>query len=1097
MFRVSLLLLLLVGLGVYPTYHAFAQTPEAPRERAVKPRPAGIPDRTFPFTRSTELIQPLRSATFPPERPSDPWRIQYRELQVDESAVNPSKPLTTEDRLRLNAKLEYRRSLTTKGEESSEEPQARVFLPDGSLRTSDAPAPNVPGPSTSMLPPSEPYVDAEAAATYSAGTSGVPDGAAAVSGGGYVVTSNNTHIQFFNSAATLIYNAPEEDFWSPMEPTGIICDPRIIYDTYNNRFVILAQHGSSSDMTELFFAFSKTSNPMDGWWYYEFDANPGDPDRWFDYPFLAYNGDNLIISGNMYGDDESFGGTKIFILDSGDGYSGNPIEWGYFEDVDYNGSNLYRCAAVSYPFGGYGPGFYLWTRGDSEVFVLLDVTDDLAGSPVLNTYLVDSPYSNPSAANAPQLGSTQTLEVAAPIQSAYYGGDGKIYYGLAYGDGNGNARLRIGRYNVQNENHAQHSFGADGWDYGYPTLSPWASDAGDFEGKSAVGFLRVSGDTYPEFRVAIASPTDGWSSSVGVKSGESPLDQTARWGDYIGSGYRENTGHKESWIYGIYGKNDDHALWVAQVIDELYGCTDPTACNFDATATASNSSCEYTSCIGCTDPEACNFDVFADTDDGSCTYPGCTDFGACNYTFLAGCDDGSCCYGYCLELDMSQGFPGLPPMTVSTLLTFSIVNLATGTTVASGSNLATHHDFCLPAGCYTITFTGAASATWDLDRDPIFYLWGQDYSIGSGTGPGTLAFQLGNGGPLAGCTDSGACNFNPDAVCDNGTCCYATCITIDMEDSYGDGWDGSQWEIHQGSSLVASGTLETGYSGIDKACLEPGCYTFSINTDAGLFPFEISWSVTGGAEGLFSGTSTTTGSFTVGNGGEDAGCTDDSACNFDPYATCDDGSCCFANCGILSMTDSWGDGWNGAVLTLSSPEGMASTYTLPNGQGASQEVCLTSGCYDVEVTPGIYPYEVGWSFAFGNYAIQGGAPHDDFFSIEAVFGCTVEGACNFNPEATCNLGLCTFPGCLNPQACTYNPAAGCSMPEACYYGCLGCTYPDALNFNPEATTDDGSCEFTSGSDGCSTDVNGDGIVNVGDLLLLLGDFGVICTGTNP
>ncbi len=71
------------------------------------------------------------------------------------------------------------------------------------------------------------------------------------------------------------------------------------------------------------------------------------------------------------------------------------------------------------------------------------------------------------------------------------------------------------------------------------------------------------------------------------------------------------------------------------------------------------------------------------------------------------------------------------------------------------------------------------------------------------------------------------------------------------------------------------------------------------------------------------------------------------------------------------------------------------------------------------------------------------------------------------------------------------------MPEACYYGCLGCTYPDALNFNPEATTDDGSCEFATGSDGCSTDVNGDGIVNVGDLLLLLGDFGVICTGTNP
>ena len=64
---------------------------------------------------------------------------------------------------------------------------------------------------------------------------------------------------------------------------------------------------------------------------------------------------------------------------------------------------------------------------------------------------------------------------------------------------------------------------------------------------------------------------------------------------------------------------------------------------------------------GCTDSTAANYDASADTDDGSCTYgvPGCTDINACNYDSLATADDGSCnyavagfdCNGDCLSGD--------------------------------------------------------------------------------------------------------------------------------------------------------------------------------------------------------------------------------------------------------------------------------------------------------------------------------------------------------------------------------------------------------------------------------------------------------------
>ena len=49
---------------------------------------------------------------------------------------------------------------------------------------------------------------------------------------------------------------------------------------------------------------------------------------------------------------------------------------------------------------------------------------------------------------------------------------------------------------------------------------------------------------------------------------------------------------------------------------------------------------------GCVDPQACNFNPDADTDDGSCVYPGCMDAEACNYMPDAGCE-AACLYVDC------------------------------------------------------------------------------------------------------------------------------------------------------------------------------------------------------------------------------------------------------------------------------------------------------------------------------------------------------------------------------------------------------------------------------------------------------------------
>jgi hypothetical protein len=94
-------------------------------------------------------------------------------------------------------------------------------------------------------------------------------------------------------------------------------------------------------------------------------------------------------------------------------------------------------------------------------------------------------------------------------------------------------------------------------------------------------------------------------------------------------------------------------------VGSLYGCTDPTAQNYNPTATVDDGSCIAT-VYGCTDPVAINYYGGAQVDDGSCCYTsfvmspgsntlicvgaGCTDPLATNYDPLATPDDGSCTY---------------------------------------------------------------------------------------------------------------------------------------------------------------------------------------------------------------------------------------------------------------------------------------------------------------------------------------------------------------------------------------------------------------------------------------------------------------------
>ena len=171
------------------------------------------------------------------------------------------------------------------------------------------------------------------------------------------------------------------------------------------------------------------------------------------------------------------------------------------------------------------------------------------------------------------------------------------------------------------------------------------------------------------------------------------------------------------------------------------------------------------------------------------------------------------------------------------------------------------------------------------------------------------------------------------------------------------------------------------------------------------------------------------------------GCMAATACNFDPAANDDDGSCVFVG-------DACDDG---DAMTF---DDVYTDCSLPG--------------YGCEGTPVTVP------------------------------GCTSGSACNFDPSATENDGSCIFEGdpCDDGDATTFNDVyTDCDAPN---YGCTGEVTEDACpgDFDDDGLVAVSDLLFLLGNFGCLSDciadINGDGLVTAADMLAILAVFGEPC-----
>ena len=227
--------------------------------------------------------------------------------------------------------------------------------------------------------------------------------------------------------------------------------------------------------------------------------------------------------------------------------------------------------------------------------------------------------------------------------------------------------------------------------------------------------------------------------------------------------------------------------------------------------------------FGCMDPLATNYDASATTDDGSCYIEGCMDATAINYDANATVDDGSCTY-----CDLNA--------------IIDSITLETTAAACDGSvNILVEDLNGNPVSGYTTVITDSSSnvvSTSGLCADSYTAV------ITLGTCSDTVTFVIDT--CISGCTDATQFNYDANATCDDGSCQPFTYGCMDASAS-----NYSSTVNNDDGSCIWLGCTDAAADNYDAtATVDDGSCTYSVTATASQTDPDCAGSSTGTATAI-------------------------------------------------------------------------------------------------------------------------------------------------------------------------------------------------------------------------------------------------------
>ena len=126
----------------------------------------------------------------------------------------------------------------------------------------------------------------------------IPPDVNGAAGPNHLMVTLNTDVRIMDKLGNEISTIGTGAFWFPFPGSSGVFDPKIVYDHYKNRWVLVMPSSGDPATSKVMIAVSENSDPTGNWFMYSFDGDPEDT-YWFDYPDWGFNQKWVVITGNM------------------------------------------------------------------------------------------------------------------------------------------------------------------------------------------------------------------------------------------------------------------------------------------------------------------------------------------------------------------------------------------------------------------------------------------------------------------------------------------------------------------------------------------------------------------------------------------------------------------------------------------------------------------------------------------------------------------------------------------------------------------------------------------------------------------------------
>lgn len=414
----------------------------------------------------------------------------------------------------------------------------------------------------------------------------IPPDSSAAAGPDHLVNVVNTTIRFHQKDGTLDLQTSLANFFAPLSPLNATFDPKVIYDQYEERFLVVTLertdtfNGDPFNSSRIFIAVSDDADPNGSWTVIAFNSmlNIGGINHWADYPGFAVDDEAVYITTNMFrflGAGGNFGGTRLWLIDKGvvgGFYAGGAVSAFLFNP--YSGGGTFAgTTQPAHMFGtapaGVGTFLVLYNGLSGGGFEFLQVArmDNPLTTPSLNFQFVNigniEDLLGPIP-TAPQMGSANNIETNSRRALHSVWRNDSLWTTTTIdpkaGDpdaGEATAHwVRIDTSTLATLGLAD-SGSIGGEDIAIGTHTFFPAIAVNDNGDATIGFSASASAIYPGAYFATRGPHDGAGTTGGSEVLRAGLDfyvrtfgGTNRWGDYSGMAVDPETDC--FWVYNEY-----------------------------------------------------------------------------------------------------------------------------------------------------------------------------------------------------------------------------------------------------------------------------------------------------------------------------------------------------------------------------------------------------------------------------------------------------------------------------------------------------------------------------------------------------------------